>query len=268
MKCNVCGAATEPVFSTRLLLKYAVQYFRCSACTFVQTEAPYWLEEAYRSPLARCDIGLIARPLANAALTRDVILNHFDPGADFMDFGGGTGVFTRHMRDNGFRFFHCDKYADNLFAPFFDVADHVGTARFELITAFEVFEHFDDPMAGIDELFRFGDSIFFSTVLQPADPAALRGWDYLSELSGQHVSFYSTRSLEFIANRFGCTFHSDGSGMHLLTRRKLAAFSVRRGWRRTIGGLLGRRHRQASLTAQDLDHVLERLTAESAPGEH
>jgi hypothetical protein len=281
MKCKVCGSDSAPLFTKLILRKYKVGYFRCVACAFMQTEEPYWLAEAYASPLARCDIGLVARPLANAVLTRNVILNHFDPRADFMDFGGGTGLFTRHMRDNGLRFFHYDKYVDNLFAPFFGVADRVGDAKVELITAFEVFEHFEDPLAGIEEIFGFGDSIFFSTVLQPADVTALRDWDYLSELSGQHVSFYSARSLKVIAERFGCESHSDGNGLHLLTRRKLGRFSVRRGWIQKFAGLLQGStrvgHARAaplpkSLTAQDLDYVLARLSAgpsdESASGEH
>jgi Methyltransferase domain len=260
----VCGGASEAIFSKRILRTHDIGYFRCGACTFMQTEEPYWLAEAYGSPLARCDIGMIARPLANAAITCNVIRNHFDPGADFMDFGGGSGVFTRHMRDQGFRFFHHDKFADNLFAQFFAVSDRAGASKFELVTAFEVFEHFDDPMAGIDEILSYGDSVFFSTVLQPQDTNALAHWDYLSELSGQHVSFYSIRSLETIATRFNCHFHTDGAAMHLLTRRELGSFSVNRGLGQKIGSFLrhpaARRPRQKSLTPQDSEYVLARLT--------
>src|SRR5689334_8705234 len=59
--CNVCESANDLFGSGLILNKYNVKFFRCSYCGFIQTEAPYWLEEAYSTPIASSDIGYVSR---------------------------------------------------------------------------------------------------------------------------------------------------------------------------------------------------------------
>ena len=70
----------------------------------------------------------------------------FDPKAKFLDYGGGYGMLVRLMRNYGFDFYYFDKYCQNLFANGFDLKDSA-CSRFELLTAFELFEHFSEPVS-------------------------------------------------------------------------------------------------------------------------
>ena len=69
---------------------------------------------------------------------------HGIQSGNFLDFGDGYGVFTRWMRDEGYAFFHYDQHCPNLFAPGHE-ADISGSVRYELATAFEVFEYIVEP---------------------------------------------------------------------------------------------------------------------------
>jgi hypothetical protein len=61
MQCNICNSASLPFAKGIVLGKYDIQYYLCGHCGFIQTESPYWLDEAYLSPIATSDIGLIGR---------------------------------------------------------------------------------------------------------------------------------------------------------------------------------------------------------------
>lgn len=64
MNCKVCGSEVQ-LFDTAIILnKYQIDYFECPHCGFIQTEEPYWLNEAYASAITSSDIGLIMRNLS------------------------------------------------------------------------------------------------------------------------------------------------------------------------------------------------------------
>ena len=67
MKCKICGSKVNPFDSATILNKYHIEYFECPHCGFIQTEEPYWLNEAYASAITSSDIGMIQR---NFALSR------------------------------------------------------------------------------------------------------------------------------------------------------------------------------------------------------
>ena len=102
VRCRVCGAQSGGFGSARVFERIDVQYFQCSRCRFVQTEQPYWLDEAYSSPLIAADVGAVARNLRFAGITQALIQQCFDPDRAFLDYGGGYGLFVRLMRDRGF----------------------------------------------------------------------------------------------------------------------------------------------------------------------
>ena len=122
--------------------KYDIEYFRCRDCHFIQTEDPYWLQEAYGDAIISSDVGLISRNERFARIA-DRVLNFVYPKAfHCLDYGGGYGLFTRMMRDRGHHFLHRDPYCDNLFAAGLDAGPKA--TGFDFLTAFEVFEHFAD----------------------------------------------------------------------------------------------------------------------------
>jgi hypothetical protein len=224
MNCKICNSSIQHLFSEKVLLKYNVNYYRCQKCGFIQTETPYWLEEAYKESISACDVGVAQRGLLWRAALRRIINSFFDSSAKFVDFGGGTGLLVRLMRDLGFDFYRYDLYGANSFARGFDVIDiQDGNIKFELLTAFEVFEHLENPLSDIEQMFRLSDSLLFSTLLQPLDLARLnpQDWDYFSPETGQHIAFYTSEALNEIALKFGCNLYSDGEDVHLLTLKKL-----------------------------------------------
>jgi hypothetical protein len=219
---KITGGATEYLFTAKVLEKYDVKYYRCKETGFIQTEEPYWLSEAYSSAITSLDIGMLKR---NGVLSREaerIILNYFNTDAKFVDYAGGYGIFTRLMRDKGFSFFHTDKYCQNIFANFFDLNDLKEVHHFELLTAFEVFEHFVNPLEELTEMFKYSDNIFFSTELIPNRPiTSIEDWWYFIPETGQHLSLYTTDALSSLATQFDCSFYSDGLTMHLFTKSPL-----------------------------------------------
>ena len=46
--CRLCKGGQKYSFSKKILNKYHVDYFKCSECGSLQTEYPYWIDEAYQ----------------------------------------------------------------------------------------------------------------------------------------------------------------------------------------------------------------------------
>lgn len=220
--CKICNSNTVKIFSGKILNKYKIDYFKCDKCCFVQTENPYWLNESYSSAIAHTDIGLISRNLSFQNVTSWIIRSYFDYNSKFLDYAGGYGLFVRLMRDKGFDFYRQDIYCENHFAKYFDISELNKFSKFELITAFEVFEHLVDPIKEISEIFKSSDVIFFSTELQPHYKMnSTADWWYFAEETGQHISFYTIKSLEIIAKKMNCDLYSNDRNLHILTRKKL-----------------------------------------------
>jgi hypothetical protein len=224
MNCKICCGTITLVLRTKILYKYDIAYYRCKNCGFVQTEEPYWLDEAYEEAISIYDVGMVNRNLMWRDLLSTIIPRYFYPNGDFVDYGGGTGLLVRLMRDNGYRFYRYDPHSKNIFARGFDIddikhkVDH--EQKFEVLTAFEVFEHLPAPLDDIERMLQISDSILFSTFLQ-SPSTDLRNWSYLATYTGQHISFYSRESLQALARHFNCRLYTNGIHTHLLTRRAL-----------------------------------------------
>jgi capsular polysaccharide biosynthesis protein len=89
VQCKICGGNSYYFANAQILQKYDVSYFQCSVCKFVQTEEPYWLEEAYSKAIASSDVGLVYRNILMADITAKILYNFFDHNASFLDYGGG-----------------------------------------------------------------------------------------------------------------------------------------------------------------------------------
>jgi hypothetical protein len=197
--CSLCGGDARWTCTQRLLGKHDVDYFTCTTCELLQTEAPHWLEEAYSQAISQLDTGAVQRNETSARLTELVAtLVEIAPTAACLDYGGGHGVFVRMMRDAGLDFRWFDKYAENLFARGFEGEPGQHHA---LVTAFEVLEHFADARADLDALFAAQpDFVLVGTVLHHGHQP---GWWYYLLESGQHVAFYSARTLGWIGEHYG-----------------------------------------------------------------
>ena len=229
--CKICGSESTYLLQKKLLSKYKVSFFRCPQCHFIQTESPtHWLTEAYSSAIASLDIGLIFRNILFLGRTERLIKKHFvGRKGHFLDYAGGYGLFVRLMRDKGYDFYRQDIYCQNLFAEYFDI-DDTDNKKFDLVTAFEVFEHLTDPLQEIRQMFEYSESVLFSTELQtPKVEKDLSNWWYFVPETGQHVAIYHQKSLEHIASLLGKNFYTDGKALHLITNKKLPKRCLRLG---------------------------------------
>lgn len=225
--CKICGQEVKPCFKSLVLNRYNVQYYKCVNCGFIQTESPYWLDEAYNSAIANQDIGLLNRNLVIAPILSCVITYFVDKRGKFIDYGGGYGVLTRIMRDKGYDFYRYDTYCENIFAKEFDYKAPNISPDYELLSSFEVFEHLADPTSELEKMLTWSDNIFFSTEIQPDKLNSPDDWWYIVPETGQHIAFYTLKSLQILGEKFGLNFYTNGATLHLFTKRKLNKFIVK-----------------------------------------
>jgi len=216
MECKICGKATKHIFSAKVLSKYDAKYFECINCGFIQTETPHWLAESYNSAITHLDIGLIQRNIKYASIVELLIHLSFNKKGTFIDYGAGYGMFVRMMRDKGFNFQWQDDYCSNLFAAKFEAPLYPDANDAEMVTAFEVFEHLLDPRKEITRMLKYSKTILFSTELRPSkDLNAAEDWWYFSPVIGQHIAFYSRKSLSILAKEFNLEYTYLGNSLHL-----------------------------------------------------
>ncbi|MBE0539750.1 MAG: class I SAM-dependent methyltransferase [Ignavibacterium sp.] len=218
MNCRICNSEATKVFDAKVLNKFSVSYFKCGKCCALFTEKPYWLDEAYARTINLSDTGLLARNLYFSQIISVLLFFEFDRNAKYLDYAGGYGVFTRLMRDIGFDFYWNDPYTQNLLANGFEY-NLESNIRFELLTAFEVFEHLENPNAEIEKILTLSDSIAFSTELLP-DSVPDMNWWYYGFDHGQHITFYSAETFFYLAQKFNLYYYKL-NGIQLLTRKKL-----------------------------------------------
>jgi hypothetical protein len=260
--CRVCGAAAVPDHAVRIRGREK-DLFRCGSCDLLFFPDPDWLDEAYADPISEVDIGLPARCLNVARVTEALVRGERLGHLPALDYGGGYGLMTRFVRDRGIDMRTYDPYAKNLFAQGFEGAP--ADEQYGLISLVEVLEHLTDPVEVVAELAQHAQLVLVSTILVPPGLRNLRDWWYLLPDLGQHITFYSERSLREVGRRAGLELTTNHDGLHVLHRTPLSRMSrlVIRELRTspTVGTLLRYRDRAVSLRARDGDEVAERMAA-------
>ena len=197
--CRICDGQTDYRFTLRNMGRYDIDYFVCSACSSMQTEKPYWLDEAYANAIRYTDtyVGERSQRMPRLAYCLAKIFK-LPQQASVLDWGGGNGLMTRLLRDLGFDARNYDMYEKNSYAGGFD--DEPGKS-YDMITSFEVLEHMAEPKAEIDQIFeRNPKLILLSTCFFRGEDI---NWFYLAPYSGRHVFFYSPKALLEIASSRG-----------------------------------------------------------------
>jgi hypothetical protein len=239
-ECPVCqNTSSEKSDEIMVLNKFPAEHLLCSKCgqEWFQN-ASLWLSEAYSSPIANTDTGIVARSLnyhkiiaSYLALTKR--------SSPILDWGSGSGLLVRLLRDCGHSTFGFEPYTVPVLADSYTYKAKeslVEVAPFRAIVAIEVLEHLMDPRGFMTSVFAMTDTLIFTTELLNGNKDG-QNWWYYSPETGQHVNFYTRTSLKRLAADFGCMYFSSGnSGPHIFSRRpwNMAAFKFVAGRKRSL----------------------------------
>jgi len=177
--------------------KYDVGYFRCVRCGSLQTEEPYWLDEAYTADVPEEDAAYLSRNLEVARHVK-LMLHLFGvpKSATVVDFGGGLGIVARLLAESGWTTFVHDKFTTSPFPGM----KWTGTERADFILASEVFEHLPNPAQDLEEVFRLQPRFVYvrTTRYRHEGP----DWFYLAPETGQHVFFFTDEAMRMLPSQY------------------------------------------------------------------
>lgn len=208
--CRLCSGNLNFKFSNNILEKYKIKYFECNNCLSLQTEYPFWLEEAYENWLTSYDTGVYARIEKTSLVS--LFLCKFFKLKNVLDIGGGDGLFCRIMRDYYVNCFTSDKYSKNIYSINFTVPNFKNP---DLITCFEAVEHFEKPKDEFGKIFELNPKMILLTTSLYKKQG--QNWDYFEFQSGQHIFFFSKEALEMIGKKYNYQVIFLESGFILMT---------------------------------------------------
>jgi len=195
-----------------------IYYALCENCQFCfAPEIAAWSAAEFEEKIYNKDYILVdpdyveVRPRGNAA----TILSMFGQAGlplRHLDYGAGSGVLSKLLNTANFQSASYD--------PFVDRQVDIGQlGKFDLITAFEVFEHVPDVaqlMTNLMALLAPDGIVLLSTLLSDNHIQAKTriNWWYASPRNG-HISLFSKKSLFLLAHRYGLNFGSFSEGFHV-----------------------------------------------------
>lgn len=199
------------------LIGMPVYYVLCGQCSFcfapelMVWEAKQFTERIYNAEYAMVDPDFAeVRPKENAATLIDIF---GDKSHMFthLDYGGGDGQLSKLLRASSWQSASYDPFMDG--SP-----DLAQLGKFDLITAFEVFEHAPDVqvlMSNLHALLNSNGIVLFSTLLSDGNihPKKRLDWWYASPRNG-HISLFSMQSLALLAQSRGFIFGSFSPVIH------------------------------------------------------
>jgi len=257
-RCLVCDAPTRHFGRHLILGRYDAEYRLCTRCGYIFVPEPHWLPEAYGTAITALDTGIVARNLWLADAACVLLAHPLRHVSRIVDYGGGTGLFVRLMRDRGHDVHWHDAYSPNLLALGFEANLE---EAFDLATAFELVEHLPDPVDGFTKLASLASHVLLSTDLIPDPAPSLDAWPYFAPEAGQHIGFFTVDALEVIAERLGLQLSTNARNLHVLAPKRLHPRWLKLVRRAKRARLLARFSRKASLTYSDADLMYARLWA-------
>jgi hypothetical protein len=239
-QCKVCGRSElNLTFNTMILGQYPASLFECASCGFQYFhDAKIWIDQAYTTPIANTDTGIVRRSL-NIHKILSSFLSISNAQGKFLDWGSGSGLLVRLLRDDGHDCYGLEPYTTPLLAAAHTSCDEQACLKentYRAIFAIEVVEHLLDPRIFFSKALENTDTLIFSTQLLDKAKNVSEWWYYTTE-TGQHISFYTEQSLAYIASIYDCLYVSSrNKGLHMITRRSsdLRLFSWLAGSRRSL----------------------------------
>jgi hypothetical protein len=199
-----------------------VDYYHCADCGFCfAPQMRAWSAAQFATKIYNQDYRLVdpdylsVRPLGNAAMIDELFaasrgqLRH-------LDYGGGEGLLSRTLAQAGWNSLSFD--------PFVNHDMRIDTlGKFDLLTAFEVFEHvaeLDVLLVNLQSLCSEDGLILFSTLLSDGHIVSGErlGWWYAAPRNG-HISLFSQESLRRSLQKIDLQLGSFSPNLHLACRR-------------------------------------------------
>ena len=216
--CRVCGNLVEALPFSAMTRGTLINYFECKNCSYVQTQYPTWLEEAYAEPINPSDTGIMVRNIHNVELVISTLALLGVRRGQVVDCAGGYGLLVRMLRDKGINAFWSDQYASNLLCRGFEYQG----GHADLVTAFEAFEHFVNPVSEVERLAKIAPNILLTTSLIQSPAPSPDQWWYYGLEHGQHIGFFRVKTLAYLARSLGLHLVSDHSTVHLLSKKPVS----------------------------------------------
>jgi hypothetical protein len=251
--CPICNSCILPLFTVKILLKIDAHLMKCSNCGWCGYNNPSWINEAYQQPISLADTGILQRNILLSRACTNLFLTLSLHHSNFLDAAGGYGLLVRLMRDNGFNFYWSDQYAENIFAKGFEAESSSGL--FEVVTMFEVLEHLVNPLGfllSVIEAYHPSLIVFSTELYSGKNPD--QDWWYLVNEAGQHISFYNTKTLEYMGSALNLSY-TNYNGLHIYGPDHILATLPRTKFKRLLAYLVREVNRRGLRSRTLEDHL-------------
>jgi|LGOV01.1.fsa_nt_gb SAM-dependent methyltransferase len=194
-KCKICSANTHLLEDSQIKVTYSV----CDECGFIYKNLEHHPNiEAEQKEYMNHNNSF--ESLGYVKMFENFINDFIEPlniTGKVLEFGSGPGpVLKELLLRKGYNVFDFD--------PFFNPNKEYLDNKYDLITSTEVIEHFSQPLeefAHLNALLNPNGYLVIMTGLNVLSEEKFLKWWYRRELT--HISFYSIKTLEFIAKTTG-----------------------------------------------------------------
>ena len=219
---KVCG---EPGAHFQGLSGTPIYYALCGQCGFCFAPAmaawdlETFADKIYNADYVTIDPDCVAHRPRGFAQSLDPLFGAHRGTFSHLDYGGGNGMLSQLLAQAGWR--------STSYDPFVNTdTDPASLGKFDLITAFEVFEHVPDPhalMHALRGLLAPQGVVYFSTQLSDGyvHPGKRLDWWYAAPRNG-HISLFSKAALQHLAATHGFSLASNWVCFHALFTEKPA----------------------------------------------
>jgi hypothetical protein len=224
--CRFCNSESEFLCNSEIL-NYSATYTCCANCKSVQVDSPHWINEVHKKAISSFDVGLVSRGVSASKLISTFFFLQREMSITGIDWGGGTGLLTRLLRDLGLNFKSHDKYATNSMAEGFTAAVDLTKEDYDAVLAIECVEHLENPFSDLVDAVSGASYFLFTTEILPnplPDPSKKEWWYYMPE-SGQHITFASEKGLEILSKRLNFNYNMTFGSIHVFSNKKVKRFT-------------------------------------------
>lgn len=221
-QCKLCSCTrTIYRFSLPLVNGHHGHYFECERCKTLESYhldsmSDQELEDFYANCNPDLDSGAAWRQYCIVTRIEHLVNLGMIPrklkGFKVLDFGCGAGFVVNYLTHRlGWNVVGYDPFATSTYSPSRVLRDWetvVKNGPYNLVIASEVFEHFRYPKeetSMLQGIVTKGRAFVFMTTGLYIPEKRTQAWHYLAPQSGQHVTFYSIRSLQELGHQLNST---------------------------------------------------------------